>query len=100
MKCQNDTPSGQISGYDVSRAELRLKSTVATGESLNLAPLVIDEITVIGSRCGPFPEAIAALAQKQVDVTSLIPGQMKLDDGVEAMRIAARPGVLKVLLRM
>ncbi|MGE5612356.1 MAG: alcohol dehydrogenase, partial [Bacillota bacterium] len=76
------------------------KSTCAAGRPLNLAPLVIDEITVIGSRCGSFKEAIRALAQKQIDVVSLIHRRMRLDQGVEAMRLAAQPGVLKVLLTM
>ena len=67
---------------------------------MKLAPLVIDEISVIGSRCGPFREAIRALAEKQVDVASLIYRRMRLDQGVEAMELAGRPDVLKVLLTM
>jgi threonine dehydrogenase-like Zn-dependent dehydrogenase len=77
-----------------------LKSTFAAGKPLNLAPLVIDEVSVVGSRCGPFKEAIRALAEKQVDVVSLITRRMKLEQGVEAMQLAERPGVLKVLLTM
>ena len=77
-----------------------LKSTVADGKALNLAPIVIDEINVVGSRCGPFKEAIKALTEKSVDVTSMIHRRMKLDQAVEAMQLAARPGVLKVLLTM
>jgi threonine dehydrogenase-like Zn-dependent dehydrogenase len=82
------------------RGTIVLKSTVAAGKALNLAPLVIDEINVIGSRCGPFREAIRALAEKQVDVVSLIYRRMKLEQAVEAMSLAARPGVLKVILTM
>jgi threonine dehydrogenase-like Zn-dependent dehydrogenase len=82
------------------RGTIVLKSTAAAGMSLNLAPLVIDEIQVIGSRYGPFREAIAALAQKSVDVTSLIFRRMKIEQGVEAMELAGRPGVLKVLIGM
>ena len=82
------------------RGTIVLKSTVAAGKSLNLAPLVIDEITVLGSRCGPFREAIRSLAEKEVDVTSLIHRRMKLDQGVEAMRLAGSAGVLKVILTM
>jgi threonine dehydrogenase-like Zn-dependent dehydrogenase len=82
------------------RGTIVLKSTFAAGKPLNLAPLVIDEITLIGSRCGPFREAIAALAQKTVDVTSLVHRRMKIEQGVEALDLAARPGVLKVLLVM
>jgi threonine dehydrogenase-like Zn-dependent dehydrogenase len=82
------------------RGTIVLKSTVAAGKAINLAPLVIDEIQIIGSRCGPFREAIRALAEKRIDVTSLIHRRMKLEQGVEAMELAARPGVLKVLLTM
>jgi threonine dehydrogenase-like Zn-dependent dehydrogenase len=67
---------------------------------LNLAPLVIDEINVIGSRCGPFREAIRALAEKSVDVFALIARRFKVDNGVEAFDLAGRPGVLKVILTM
>ena len=80
------------------RGTIVLKSTVAAGQAINLAPLVIDEINVVGSRCGPFREAIAALAEKRVDVASLIHRRMKLEQGVEALELAGRPGVLKVLL--
>ncbi len=83
------------------RGTIVLKSTVAPGgPAVNLAPIVIDEITVLGSRCGPFPDAVAALAQRQVDVLSLIHRRIRLEQGVEAMAVAARPGVLKVLLTM
>ena len=80
------------------RGTVVLKTTAAVGKPLNLAPLVIDEINVVGSRCGPFREAIRALAEKRIDVASLIHRRMKLEQGVEAMELAARPGVLKVLL--
>jgi threonine dehydrogenase-like Zn-dependent dehydrogenase len=96
--------TGSAAGFELAmqmvrpRGTIVLKSTVAAGKALNLAPLVIDEITVVGSRCGPFREAIAALARKQVDVVSLIHRRMKLEQGVEAMELAGRPGVLKVLL--
>jgi threonine dehydrogenase-like Zn-dependent dehydrogenase len=82
------------------RGTIVLKSTVAVGKPINLAPLVIDEISVIGSRCGPFQEAIRALAEKQVDVASLIHRRMRIEQGVEAMDLAGRPGMLKVLLTM
>jgi alcohol dehydrogenase len=82
------------------RGTLVLKSTFAGGKPLNLASAVIDEITIVGSRCGPFREALRALAEKSVDVVSLIHRRTKLEQGVEAMALAARPGVLKVLLTM
>jgi threonine dehydrogenase-like Zn-dependent dehydrogenase len=80
------------------RGTIVLKTTSATGMPLNLSPVVIDEINIVGSRCGPFREAIRALAEKRVDVTSLIHRRMKLDQAVEAMSLAGRPGVLKVIL--
>lgn len=81
------------------RGKIVLKTTVAPGEKpVDLSPLVINEIQVIGSRCGPFPEALAALGDQKIDVLSLISRRMKLTDGAEALRVAAKPGVIKVLL--
>lgn len=96
--------TGSPAGFELAmqmvrpRGTIVLKSTVAEGKPLNLAPLVVDEITIIGSRCGPFREAIRALAEKQIDVASLIHRRMKIEQGVEAFDIAGRPGVLKVIL--
>jgi threonine dehydrogenase-like Zn-dependent dehydrogenase len=81
------------------RGTLVLKSTVAHGVALNLAPVVINEITVVGSRCGPFGPALDALARGTVDVQSLISARYPLRDGVEALRQAAQPGTLKVLIQ-
>lgn len=80
------------------RGTLVLKSTVAESHSLSLAPLVINEVTVVGSRCGRFPPALRALAQRSVSVTPLIDKIYPLAEGVAAVRYAARPGALKVLL--
>ncbi|MBM4050373.1 MAG: hypothetical protein FJ279_35200 [Planctomycetes bacterium] len=77
-----------------------LKSTAAAHAQLNLAPLVINEVTLIGSRCGPFPPALAALARKQVDVLRLISARYPLERGLEALKAAARHGALKVLIEM
>ncbi len=96
--------TGSAGGFELAmgmvrpRGTLVLKSTVAIGKAMNLAPLVIDEITVVGSRCGPFPEAIRALESRRVDVASLIHHRMTLEQGVQAMALATSPGVLKVLL--
>lgn len=98
--------TGSAGGFELAlqivrpRGTVVLKSTFAAGKPLNLAPVVIDEITVVGSRCGPFKEAIRALAQKQVDVVSLISRRMKLEQGAEAMQLAGKSGVLKVMLTM
>lgn len=96
--------TGSAAGFDLAvqmvrpRGTIVLKTTAAAGKPLNLAPVVIDEINIVGSRCGPFREALRCLAEKRVDVTSLIHRRMKLEQGVEAMELAGRPGVLKVIL--
>lgn len=81
------------------RGTLVLKSTVAQAHTLSLAPLVINEVTVVGSRCGPFPPALQALARQQLSVTPLIETIYTLKEGRAAVEHAAQPGVLKVLLR-
>ncbi|MAX23433.1 MAG: alcohol dehydrogenase [Phycisphaeraceae bacterium] len=80
------------------RGKLVLKTTVADKRPMNLAPIVINEIEVIGSRCGPFPEALSALRSNTVDVVSLISRRMKLSDGPDILRAAKQPGVIKVLV--
>jgi threonine dehydrogenase-like Zn-dependent dehydrogenase len=80
------------------RGTLILKSTIAANHSLSLAPLVINEVTVVGSRCGPFPPALRALAQQRVTVTPLIDQIYPLSAGSEAVAHAAQPGTLKILL--
>jgi len=81
------------------RGTLVLKSTVAAGAQLNLAPLVINEVTVVGSRCGRFEPAIEALASGAVDPRPMISATYALADGLAAFERAASPGTLKVLLR-
>jgi len=81
------------------RGTLVLKSTVAVPHSLSLAPLVINEVTVVGSRCGPFSPALRALARRSVSVTPLVEKIYPLAEGVAAVQHAARPGARKVLLR-
>ena len=82
-----------------ARGMITLKSTVAEKTLLHLAPIVIDEIRVQGSRCGPFPPAIRALSQKLVDVGPLISACYRLDEGLVAFKYASQRGVLKVLVR-
>ena len=94
------TPEGfeQAVAATQPRGTLVLKSTVAESPGLNLAPLVIDEISVVGSRCGPFPPALRALETGAVDVASLVCDRIPLARGDEALRRALEPGVLKVLV--
>jgi len=72
------------------RGKLIVKSTTKEKGELDLNHLVINEVTVIGSRCGPFSAAIAALEWNKVDVKPLITNKCKLDDGVEALKMLAK----------
>ena len=80
------------------RGTVVLKTTVAGDQTLALAQLVIDEITLVGSRCGPFDKALAALERREIDVTSLISQRFPLQEGLRALETAKQPGVLKVVI--
>lgn len=96
--------TGSVSGFETSialtkpRGVLVLKSTVATGKELNLAPIVIDEITVLGSRCGQFGPALRLLESGKIDFTPLISARYKADDAIEAFEKNKEKETLKVLL--
>jgi threonine dehydrogenase-like Zn-dependent dehydrogenase len=98
--------SGSAQGLEMAlrlvrpRGTLILKSTVADKSTFHLAPIVIDEICIQGSRCGPFPPALRALSQKLVDVSSLISARYTLDEGLAAFDYATQKGVLKVLVKV
>jgi len=98
--------SGSPEGMKLAMALVRprgtivLKSTCAAAGTLNLAPIVIDEITLLGSRCGPFPEAIAALARGAVEVRSMISRVFPIKQAQAAFEAAASRDRLKVLLDM
>ena len=76
-----------------------LKTTVHEPLPQSPVPWVIDEVHVVGSRCGPFAPALRLLAQGVVDPRPLITAQLPLEEGEAALDLAARPGSLKVLLR-
>ncbi|VAW38070.1 Threonine dehydrogenase and related Zn-dependent dehydrogenases [hydrothermal vent metagenome] len=78
---------------------LILKSTFAGESQLDLTKIVVDEITVIGSRCGPFAAALRLLAQDTIETDAFIMAEYPLHDALEALAKAAQPGMLKVLLR-
>ena len=67
---------------------------------LHMTSLVIHKLTVIGSRCGPFPAAIALLKENAIDVQSLIHKRFPIEQGTDALAHAATKGVLKVILEM
>ncbi|MGB6992287.1 MAG: Zn-dependent alcohol dehydrogenase, partial [Thermoanaerobaculia bacterium] len=78
---------------------LILKSTFVGKSSIDLTKLVVGEITVVGSRCGPFAPALRLLAEGAVHVTEAVEAQYALAEGMAAFAHAARPGARKVLLR-
>ncbi len=83
------------------RGTVVLKTTVAKRPSSDdLSRVVIDEITIVGSRCGPFGPAISALSEGRIDVRPFISAIYPIKDGLDAVREAGRPGVLKVLISM
>ncbi|MBP8949560.1 MAG: alcohol dehydrogenase catalytic domain-containing protein [Candidatus Promineofilum sp.] len=81
------------------RGTLVLKSTFAGKAHVDLTKLVVSEIAVVGSRCGPFAPALRLLERGMVQVRPLIEAEYALADGLAAFEHAARPGVRKVLLR-
>ncbi|HVF86199.1 MAG TPA: alcohol dehydrogenase catalytic domain-containing protein [Pyrinomonadaceae bacterium] len=97
--------SGAMSGFALAldvvrpRGVIVLKSTFHGATEFNAAHIVVDEISVVGSRCGRFMPALDLLRRNAVDVESLIGEEYALDDAVRAMERAAAPGMLKVLLR-
>ena len=75
-----------------------LKTTVAGEQTLALAPIVIDEVRVVGSRCGPFGDALDGLQSGRIKVKPLISERFGLDQAVEALKLTSNQPVLKVLL--
>ena len=76
-----------------------LKSTVASDARLNLSSVVVDEITILGSRCGPFEPAIRVLEAGELGLSSMIHGRYALRNAPEALEKACEKGIIKVLLR-
>jgi threonine dehydrogenase-like Zn-dependent dehydrogenase len=97
--------SGAASGFDLAlnlvrpRGTIVLKSTFNGAVPLEAWRVVVNEISIVGSRCGRFSRALDLLADRAVDVEPLIADEYPLAEGVAAMEAAARPGALKVLLR-
>jgi threonine dehydrogenase-like Zn-dependent dehydrogenase len=96
--------SGSPAGLDLALSRVRpqgtvvLKSTYAGRFPLDPAAVVVPEVRVVGSRCGPFPGALRLLRQGWVDPRPLVARTFPLSQGTAALKWAGRPGVLKVLL--
>lgn len=99
--------TGTPNGFTLARQLVRPRGTIVLkstyeGQALpvNLTMIVVDEITLIGSRCGPFEPAIRLLATRQVEVESFIQARYPLTEGVAAFERAAQKGTLKVIVEM
>ncbi len=97
--------TGSTAGFDLARKAVRprgtfvLKSTYKGDMTLNLSSIVVDEINIVGSRCGPFDPALRLMDQKKVDPSVLIASEFRLVDGLKAFDQASQTGMLKVLVR-
>jgi threonine dehydrogenase-like Zn-dependent dehydrogenase len=99
--------TGSPSGFTTALGMIRPRGTIvmkttvapqAQTEPADLSALVVNEINLIGSRCGPFSEALAALSSETIDVLSLISRRAKLADAAEALKTAGKSDTIKVLL--
>ena len=98
--------TGNPDGFSLALKGLRprgilvLKSTYAGKLNIDASAIVVNEITIIGSRCGPFAKALDLLADHRVDVSYLIEARYPLEQGLAAFDRAQQRGVLKILLKM
>ncbi|MBN2841755.1 MAG: alcohol dehydrogenase catalytic domain-containing protein [Sedimentisphaerales bacterium] len=98
--------SGKASGFETAigmlrpRGRLILKSTFVPDKAVDLSPVVINELEIIGSRCGPFEDAIKALLAGEVNTNGLITGCYNLQDGVKAFAAASEPQHIKVIFKI
>jgi threonine dehydrogenase-like Zn-dependent dehydrogenase len=97
--------TGSPSGFSLARKAVRprgtlvLKSTYKGDLSVNFSSIVVDEINLLGSRCGPFEPALRLMESGQLDPTVLIAKEFKLGEALKAFEHAAETGVLKVLIQ-
>jgi alcohol dehydrogenase len=96
------SPSGLALAEQITapRGTLILKSTFHGAANVETWPIVVKELTVVGSRCGPFPRALALLRFGRVDPRPLISRVFPLREAANAIRYAQQPGVMKVLLKI
>ncbi|MFK7817997.1 MAG: alcohol dehydrogenase catalytic domain-containing protein [Planctomycetaceae bacterium] len=98
--------TGSDSGLELAlqlvrpRGTVVMKTTVAGNHNLSMAAIVIDEITLLGSRCGPFDKAIAAIQNNQIDLTDFISARYALSQYEEAFKHAMAPDALKVVFEL
>lgn len=95
-------PSGLVTALAVvePRGTVVLKSTHHQTTQLDMSQVVVNELTIVGSRCGRFQPALNLLINKSPDLSALISKRLPLDEGVRAFEEAAAPGTMKVILQM
>ena len=97
--------TGSVSGFETSlnlvkpRGILVLKSTIATGKELNLAPIVINEITVLGSRCGQFGPALRLLKNNRIDFKPFISKIYSIDEAIKGFEANREKDSIKIILK-
>jgi len=82
------------------RGTIVLKTTCHAAGQIDLTPIVVNEVTLLGSRCGPLGEALAMLARREIDVASMVSRTVPLSEGPAAFQLAADPQNIKILLSM
>ena len=98
--------TGSISGFETSlaltkpRGTLILKSTIAASKEFNFAPVVVDEITIVGSRCGQFAPALRLLESGRIDVKPFISDVFELDEAIEAFERNKEKSSIKVIVKV
>lgn len=98
--------TGSISGFETSlaltkpRGTLILKSTIAASKEFNFAPVVVDEITIVGSRCGQFAPALRLLESGRIDVKPLISDIFELDESIAAFERNKEKSSIKVIVKV
>jgi len=96
--------TGSPGGFSLARQAIRprgtlvMKSTYKGEMSVNFSSIVVDEVNIVGSRCGPFGPALRLMEKGKVDPSVLIAAEFKLGEALQAFERAAQPGVLKVLV--
>lgn len=96
--------TGSPGGFELARRAIRprgtlvMKSTYKGGMNVNFSSIVVDEVNIVGSRCGPFAPALRLMESRQVDPTVLIDSEFPLGEALKAFEHAAETGVLKVLV--
>ena len=96
------SPTGLTTALQLVRpcGTIILKTTVAASQTLHMAPFVIDEVNLLGSRCGPFADALQLLSANAVSVAPLLSASYPLEDAEVAFAHAVRKDTLKVLLQI